>query len=425
MTGVFRLQTGSLRYGFALVTAALMMIGWNFNSSNLPAASAPDDWPQWRGPNRDGISKETGLLKSWPEGGPKVLWRVPSGEGYAGIVIAKGRGYTMYGQSGSEFVICFDPASGKELWRFKSDALFGNDQGNGPRSTPTVDGDLVFTLSGNGKLHALKSIDGKAAWSHDLRAEYGGKIPTWGISTTPLVEGNLLIVDVGGKSGHSVMAFNKTNGSVVWKSESDIPGYSAPIAIATSGVRQVLVFTGSGLVSVAPNNGKFFWRYDWETRYDVNAATPVFIPPDKIFISSGYGKGAALLQTQASNGKATMREVWKSREMKNHFSSSILHNNYLYGFDDAFLTCLDITSGQPKWQQRGFQKGSLLYADGHLIVLGEYGNLALVEATPAGYKEKANAQILKGKSWTMPTLADGKLYLRNQSEMLCLEVAGK
>jgi outer membrane protein assembly factor BamB len=211
----------------------------------------------------------------------------------------------------------------------------------------------------------------------------------------------------------------------VWKSESDIPGYSAPIAITVSGVRQILVFTGSGLVSVAPADGKFFWRYDWETRYDVNAATPVFIPPDKIFISSGYGKGAALLQTQAGNGKATMQEVWKSREMKNHFSSSILHNNYLYGFDDAFLTCLDIASGQPKWQQRGFNKGSLLYADGHLIVLGEYGNLALVEATPAGYKEKGNAQILKGRCWTMPTLAGGKLYLRNQSEMLCLEVAGK
>ncbi len=410
---------------FALFITALVLIGWNFNSSNLPTASAPDDWPQWRGPNRDGISRETGLLKSWPEGGPKVLWRVPSGEGYAGIVIAKGHGYTMYGQSGSEFVICFDPANGKELWRFKSDAMFGNDQGNGPRSTPVVDGDLVFGLSGRGKLHALSTANGKAVWSHDLRAEYGGKIPTWGISTTPLVEGNLLIVDVGGKSGHSVMAFNKSNGSVVWKSESDIPGYSAPIAITTNGVRQILVFTGSGLVSVAPSDGKLFWRHGWDTRYDVNAATPVFIPPDKIFISSGYGKGGALLQTQASNGRATVREVWRTRDMANHFSSSVLLNNHLYGFDEGFLTCLDVSTGQTKWQQRGFQKGSLLFADGHLIVLGEYGNLALVEATPAGYKEKNSVQILKGKCWTMPTLAGGKLYLRNQSEMLCLEVAEK
>jgi outer membrane protein assembly factor BamB len=407
---------------FGLLSLAMTVIGWNFHGSDL---AAPDDWPQWRGPNRDGISNESGLLKTWPKEGPKILWRVPSGEGYAGIVIAKGRGYTMIGQSGNEFLICFDPANGKEIWRLKTDGLFYNDQGNGPRSTPIVDGDLVFGLSGNGKLHAANAKDGKAFWSHDLSGEYGGKIPTWGISTTPLVEGEMLIVDVGGKSGHSVMAFDKRSGKVIWKSESDAPGYSAPIAITVNGVRQVLVFTGTALVSLAPTSGKLFWRYDWETRFDVNAATPVFIAPDKIFISSGYGKGSALLQTQANNGSATMKEIWKSREMKNHFSSSILRGNYLYGFDDFLLTCLEVNTGQPKWQQRGFNKGSLLYADGHLIVLGEYGNLALVEATPEGYKEKASAQILKGKSWTMPTLAGGKLYLRNQSEMLCLEVAGK
>jgi len=406
-------------YGFVLIIPALLMMGWNF----IP--SATDDWPQWRGPNRDGISRETGLLKNWPKDGPKVLWRVPSGEGYAGIVIAKDRGYTMFGQGENEFMICFDPANGKELWRYKLGGIFNNDQGSGPRSTPLVDGDLVFGLSGNGKLHAANAQNGKAVWSHDLRAEYGGRMPEWGISTTPLVENNLLIVDVGGRDGHSVMAFNKSNGNVVWKSESGGPGYSAPIAITVNGVRQVLVFAGSALLSLAPTDGKLFWKYDWETRFDVNAATPVFIPPDKIFISSGYGKGSALLQTQGSNGTATMKEVWKSREMKNHFSSSILYENHLYGFDDFLLTCLDVTTGKTKWQQRGFNKGSLLFADGHLIVLGEYGNLALVEATPAGYKEKAGAQILKGKSWTMPTLSAGKLYLRNQSEMLCLEVAGK
>jgi outer membrane protein assembly factor BamB len=404
-----------------LPIAAMLIAGWSFN----PISQTVDDWPQWRGPNRDGISQETGLLKSWPKAGPKVLWRVPSGEGYAGIVVAKGRGYTMVGQSGNEFITCFDPTNGKEIWRTKSDGMFYNDQGNGPRSTPVVEGELVYGLSGNGKLHALSTKDGKSVWTHDLRAEYGGKIPEWGISTTPLIEGELLIVDVGGKSGHSVMAFDKRSGKVAWKSESDIPGYSAPIAVTINGVRQVFVFTGSGLVALAPTDGKLFARYDWDTRYDVNAATPVFIAPDKVFIASGYGKGSALLQSQTSNGKAALREVWRSRDMANHFSSSVLHNNFLYGFDDFLLTCLDVSNGQPKWQQRGFNKGSLLYADGHLVVLGEYGNLALVEATPAGYKEKASAQILKGKSWTMPTLANGKLYLRNQSEMLCLDVTGK
>jgi outer membrane protein assembly factor BamB len=404
-----------------LLIAAMLIGGWSFS----PFTQGVGDWPQWRGPNRDGISSETGLLKSWPKAGPKILWRVPSGEGYAGIVIAKGRGYTMIGQSGNEFITSFDPANGKEIWRTKSDGLFYNDQGNGPRSTPIVDGELVFGLSGNGKLHALNTKDGRAAWMHDLRAEYGGKMPEWGISTTPLVEGELLIVDVGGKAGHSVMAFDKRTGKVVWKSESDIPGYSAPIAATINGLRQVFVFTGSGLVALAPSDGKFFSRYDWDTRYDVNAATPIFIAPDKVLIASGYGKGCALLQSQTSNGKATLREVWRSRDMASHFSSPVLHNNHLYGFDESFLTCMDVSTGQPRWQQRGFNKGSLLYADGHLIVLGEYGNLALVEATPAGYQEKASAQMLKGKSWTMPTLANGRLYLRNQSEMLCVDVTGK
>ncbi len=391
----------------------------------LNAAISAGDWPQWRGPNRDGISAETGLLKSWPATGPKVLWRTGAGESYSAISVAQGRLYTLDGQSSNEIALCLDANTGKEIWRTTIDQLFDNDQGGGSRATPAVDGDLVYVLSAGGKLLALNTKDGKKAWSHDLVSEYGGRVPRWGISVSPLVEGNMLLVDVGGKSGHSVMAFNKASGAVVWKSETDIPGYSAPIAVTVNGVKQILVFTGSALVSLAPADGKLFWRYPWETSYDVNAATPVFIPGDKVFISSGYGKGGTLLQMQAAGNRVTVRDVWKSRDMKNHFSSSILYQNHLYGFDDAFLTCLDIATGEPKWQQRGFQKGSLIFADGHLVVLGERGNLALVEATPASYKEKGSVQILKGRCWTMPTLANGKLYLRNQSEMLCADVIGK
>jgi len=390
-----------------------------------PAAAASFDWPQWRGPNRDGISSETGLLKTWPASGPKVLWRAGSGEGYSGIVVSRGRGFTSYGVGNNEVVVAFGASTGKELWRAIIDDKFENDQGNGPRSTPTVDGEVLFALSAQSHLVALSVKDGKKIWEHDLRAEYGGRIPRWGVSTVPLVEGNMLLVDVGGKSGHSVMAFNKTNGAVIWKSETDVPGYSAPIAVTVNGMRKILAFTGTALVGLAANDGKSLWRYTWETEYDVNAATPVFIAPDKVFIASDYGKGSALLQMQTNNGKAGVREVWRGREMKNHFSSSVLYQNHLYGFDDAFLTCLDLATGTPKWQQRGFNKGSLLFADGHLVVLGERGNLALVEASPASYREKARVQILNGRCWTMPTLANGKLYLRNQKEMLCLDANGK
>jgi outer membrane protein assembly factor BamB len=413
-------------FGLLAAAAALMALTVNIGTFEAaPGSDAKFDWPQWRGPNRDGVSKEIGLLKSWPEGGPKVLWRAPAGEGYSGIAVSQGRAFTMYGEGNDEVTVGLDAANGKEIWRFRADGKYINDQGNGPRSTPTVDGDLVFTLSGNGTLHALNAKDGKKVWEHNLTKEFAGRIPTWGISTSPLVEGELLIVDVGGKAEHSVVAFNKSSGSLAWKSQTDQPGYSAPIAVTVNGVRQVLVFTGTALVSLSPANGKLFWRYPWVTEFFVNAATPVFIPNDKIFISSGYGKGAALLQMQAANGRVTAAPVWLSRAMKNHFSSSVFHEGHLYGFDDAIFKCLDANTGGEKWKARGFQKGSLILADGHLIVLGEHGNLALVEATPTEYKEKANVPALKGKCWTMPSLAGGKLYLRNEKEMLCLDVTGK
>jgi outer membrane protein assembly factor BamB len=305
------------------------------------------------------------------------------------------------------------------------DSQFYNDHGNGPRSTPTVDGNLVFAQGAKSMLYAVRADNGQKAWGIDLKKEYGAKIPTWGVSTSPLVEGDLVLVDVGGKSGYSICAFNKTTGKLVWNSQTDLPGYSAAIAITANGHRQAVFFTGSAAVSVSPKDGKMFWRFPWETSYDVNAATPIFIPSDKVFISSGYGVGAAVLRIQGTNGSLNVEPVWKSRVMKNHWASSIHHQGYIYGFDDAILACIDANTGEQKWQQRGFNKGSLIFADGHLIILGERGNLALVEATPAGYKEKSSAEVLRGKCWTMPTLAGGKLYVRNQSEMLCLDMVGK
>jgi outer membrane protein assembly factor BamB len=417
-------------FAFIMLVLGIASFGFYFNqdganSKSKPAANTNADWPQWRGPNRDGISKETGLLKSWPASGPKVLWRTSSGEGYSGISIANGRGYTMLGLGSDEVLVCFDAATGKEVWRFKMDSQFYNDHGNGPRSTPTVDGNLVFAQGAKSMLYAVRADNGQKAWGIDLKKEYGAKIPTWGVSTSPLVEGDLVLVDVGGKSGYSICAFNKTTGKLVWNSQTDLPGYSAAIAITANGHRQAVFFTGSAAVSVSPKDGKMFWRFPWETSYDVNAATPIFIPSDKVFISSGYGVGAAVLRIQGTNGSLNVEPVWKSRVMKNHWASSIHHQGYIYGFDDAILACIDANTGEQKWQQRGFNKGSLIFADGHLIILGERGNLALVEATPAGYKEKSSAEVLRGKCWTMPTLAGGKLYVRNQSEMLCLDMVGK
>lgn len=383
----------------------------------IAGVTAAADWPQFRGPNRDGISPEAAVLKSWPASGPKVLWKAPLGEGYSQVVSVKGRLYTLAQQGEEQFAAAFDGATGKRLWRTRIDREYNDGQGDGPRSTPTIDGELMYVLSANGKLAALRIANGQVAWQHDLRAEYGANPPQWGVSTSPLVEGNLLIVNAGGSGNKSIVAFDKTTGKPVWTSQGDGAGYSAPIAITVRGVRQVIVFTADAILSISPKDGRLFWRSGWKTDYDVNAATPIFLPPDKLFVSSGYGTGSALLQINRTN----VVEVWRSRGMKNQFSSSVLHDGIIYGFDDATLKAIDAATGNERWKTRGFGHGSLILAGGHLIVLSDRGKLALVEATPEAYRELGNTQVLDGKCWTAPSLADGRLYVRNEEQLIALD----
>ncbi len=390
------------------------------------ARAAQADWPQFRGPQRDGVSAEKGLLKSWPKEGPKVLWKVAIGDGYSHLSVAANRIYTMYGLGEDELVACHDAATGKELWRYRTDSKWRDSQGNGPRATPTVDGETVYALGARGKLVALDTKAGKLLWAVDLVKEHGAAIPQWGISTSPLVEGDLLLVDVGGSAGKSAMAFEKKTGKVAWSSQTDKPGYSAPVIVTVGGVRQALFFTGTKLSALAPADGKLYWQIPWQTSYDINAAMPLFVPPDKLFVSSGYDTGSALLRIRASGGGASVavEELWKTKLMKNQFSSSVIKDGYLYGFDNRILKCLELASGTERWKQGGMGHGSLILADGHLIVLSERGRLALVEANPAEYREKAGLEVFSSKCWTAPTLANGVLYLRDESQMLALKIAG-
>jgi outer membrane protein assembly factor BamB len=405
-----------------VVIGLLMILSVTIFAAENPSGFVKD-WPQWRGPNRDGISKETGILKTWPAEGPKVLWKSPIGEGYSSVAISQGRIYTMDSKGEDEFIVCLDMGSGKELWRTRTESVFYNDQGNGPRSTPTVDGSMVYAIGANGMLVALNAQTGKIVWSHNLPKEFESEIPQWGTSTSPLVEKDSLLVDVGGKSGYALMAFNKKSGTVVWKTHTDKQGYSAPIAVTIGGVRQILFFTGTSLVSVSPS-GQVYWKYPWRTDYDANIATPVFVPPDKVFISTSYGTGAALLKISAQGGSSDFIEVWKNKVMENHFNSSILYNGNIYGFDNAILKCIDANTGAERWKYSGFGKGSLIFADGYFLVLGDRGQLALVEANPTTYKEKAKAQVLQGKTWTVPALSNGRLIVRNQKEIVALDLTG-
>ena len=381
------------------------------------------DWSQWFGPNRDGVSSETGLLKKWSDSGPVVLWRTPLGEGFSSIAIARGAVYTMFAEGKDEYAVCLDAATGQERWRVKTGSNFSDWQGgNGPRSTPIIDKERAFFLGANGQLYAIDVEDGEIVWSHHFQTEFISDPPHWGFSTSPLLEGELLVVEVGGSSGKSFIAFDKTTGRVAWTSQDDAPSYASPIAITVSDIRQIVFFPVSGLVGVAAKDGRLLWRHPWQTGPDVNAATPVFLAPDRLFISSGYGKGAAVIQLIFQNGQFAVKKVWRNRSMKNHFATSIHRKGYLYGFDNAILKCIAAETGQEQWRKRGFQKGSLIFADGYLIVLGEQGKLALVEAIPEAYIEKASAQVLSPRCWTPPTLANGRLYLRNHTEMVCLDL---
>lgn len=387
------------------------------------ASDAGHDWPQYRGAERDGLSLETGLLTTWPASGPPELWRAPLGEGYSGIAAVGDRLYTMYARDGEARLVCLAAGDGGEIWSVVLGKGFKEGHGNGPRSTPTVDGDLVFALSARGRLVAVKAQDGKMVWEHDLEEAFDAKLPHFGSSASPLVEDGLVILEVGGSDSRNLMAFKRDTGEVAWGTGDQKTGYSSPLAVTINGTRQVLFFTGTALVSVAPDSGKALWSLPWKTSYNINAAMPIFMAPDRIFISSGYDTGAALLQVSGKGDAWKVEEVWRSRVMKNHFNSSVLLDGFLYGFDDGTLKCIDGATGEEKWKQRGFAKGSLLVADGHLFIFSEKGELAVAEATPEGYRETGRTRPMDGKTWTMPTLSHGRLYVRDEEELVAFDLS--
>lgn len=387
-------------------------------SSRFPAAGS---WPQWRGPSRDGIASEPGLPKGWTERPPKLLWKKTlSGPGYSGLVVAGGRLFAMLQEDDEEVVVCCSAITGEEIWRFGYPARFVSDQGSGPRSTPTIDGNRLYTVGASGILHCLDRATGEALWRRDLMGDFGGRVPEWGVSFSPLVEGELVFTCPGGSAGNSLAAFDRRTGKLRWSSLDDRPGYGSPVLTTAGGVRQVLFFTGEALVSVAPEDGRLYWRYPWTTTMDCNVATPI-VTCDRVFISSGYGHGCALLEVvPKASGALMVERVYANTDMTNHRSTSVLYEGHLYGFDDARLTCMELATGEVRWQTRGFRKGSLIVADGHLIILGENGKLALAEATPAEYRERVSLRVSPNRCWTAPVVADGKLYVRDQQQIVCL-----
>ncbi len=407
-----------------LVFAVLLMVAHQLIAKQ-PKKNETADWPRFRGPKGTGISQETGLLKTWPNGGPNEIWRVPIGAGYSGISVADERLFTMGSDEESEFLICLDPANGKEQWRKKIGQLFKNSYGDGPRSTPTIDGETVYAIGAEGNLIAVKAREGEFLWSLNLKTEFEFRQPQywWGFSMSPFIEGDKLMVQAGGSGDHSIVVLNKKNGEVIWTTHSDFQAYSTPIAIDFNNKRQFVFVTAQNVVSVS-SSGDILWKYPWGGSI-IKIAMPIFVAPDKIFVSAAYGIGAVLLQMISDGPSITIDEVWKSKVMSNHFHTSVLIGDYLYGFDNGTFKCIKAETGEQTWARRRLGKGSLIYADGHLIVLSERGKLLWVEANPNEYVEKSSVQVLQGRTWTPPTLANGMLFLRNQKEIVCLNLRNK
>ena len=384
---------------------------------------APTDWVRYRGPDGDGREESAELILPWPTEGPPQLWSVPVGGGFSAVAAAGNRLYTLASEGRDELLLAFDHDDGSEVWRLRTDDKRRDSFGDGPRSTPVVDGERVFAVSALGRLWAVNRHDGTVLWQHDLRRELGAMVPTWGVSASPTVEGDLLLFDVGGRRGHGIVAFDKTNGEIAWATESGIPGYSLPLSVALDGIRQTVFFTGSKVLALNPEDGSTLWSKPWKTAYDVNAAAPVFVPPQGIFISSGYDTGASLFKVEKHDGALTAKEQWHSDTMRNHFSSSVYHDGFLYGFDDKELKCLDARTGHEQWRKVGFGHGTLIYVDGHLVVLGDRGLLALVKATSERYHEVAAAAQGDAKHWTAPTFHRGRLLVRNQRQLTAIQIA--
>ena len=393
-------------------------------ASTVVSNRVPDDWPQWRGPRRDGVSAETGLLRAWPAGGPPLAWKAAgAGEGYSSFAVADGRLITLGARGDTEYVTAFDAASGKRLWEAANGRRFNNDRGSGPRGTPTVEGDRVYAFGASGDMTVLDAASGKIIWTVNVLRKFGGSNIRWGLSESPLVLEDRVLVQAGGR-GAAIVALSRKDGSEIWRSQSDEPGYASAVVHEAGGLRQAVFFTGERALGVDVNDGRLLWSYEQVANRTANIATPI-VRRNRVFVSSDYGTGAALLDLSVTGKTVSAREVYFTREMRNHHASAVLVGDYLYGFSSSILTAMHFDTGKVVWRDRSVGKGSLVYADERLYLFSEQGVVGLAEASPSGYREHGRFQIAAGNlpTWSHPVVSGGRLYLRDQDTLFAYNVA--
>jgi outer membrane protein assembly factor BamB len=399
------------------------------------AIAAPGDIDQWRGPNRDGIFPATGLLKEWPQEGPALAWKINGlGKGMASVSVAGGKIFTMGGRKGGQFIVALDAATQKELWTAKL-----CDKGGEPRCTPTVDGDLVYALSSEGDLVCVGASDGREVWRKSFTADFGNAPkPTWAFSESPFVDGDKLIV-VPGSHEAVVAALNKKTGEILWKTAAELPGkghdsagYTGVVASDAAGIHQYVTLVGKGAIGVDAKSGKLLWQYNRVANGTAVIPTPL-VWDDFVFVSSGYGTGAALLKITkgaGDNGSPVVADeqyFLKASTFQNHHGGMVRIGDYIYagkGHNNGFPICLEWKTGKVVWEKDrgpGKESAAVIAADGNLYFRYQDGIMALIEASPAGYSEKGAFKLasVNGPSWPHPAIHDGKLYVRDQDILMC------
>jgi outer membrane protein assembly factor BamB len=400
----------------------------------LPSAATADPWPGFLGPARDGTVAEKGLNLDWNRTKPRVLWTVPIGPAFSSFAVVDGKLFTQTNRGARDIVVCLDAGTGKELWSHDAAPRYldQQNQGPGPRATPTFHEGRVYCAFPMGELVCLNAADGKPVWSINARDAAG--VPGresenyyWGLSASPLVEGKVVILQPGGAKNNSVAAFDKDTGKLVWACGGDPNAYGSPIAITAAGRRQVVVPTGRSILGVDPVKGAVLWRYTFGNKFDCTCSTPLWAD-NTLFVSAAYRTGAAALEiVAAAGGGVTVREKWKNIEMQNHFTNSVVIGGKLYGshgdLGALMMRCVDLATGKLLWADRAGGRCWILPVEGKLLCLNERGSLRVVNPSATGYQQTAEfATGLTFKTWAAPAVSDGWLYARDGRNLVCVEL---
>lgn len=427
-----------------LASFCLMLVGCDESSSSSVRAQTPasqttstsakiveGDWPNFRGPSHDGISAESGWSSEWGDDGPKKLWSKEIGTGFSSVSVADGRLYTMGhkpghkpAKIGDDSVWCFDAETGELIWQHTYKCkIVDNLHEGGPATTPTVDDGRVFTISKQGHMFALDVSNGDVLWKANLSERLGVAMPSWGFSCSPLVLGDKLIVEAG-----RTVALDKKTGETIWQTDKFYPGYGSPVAFEHDGKTLLSVLNNDFLMVLASDDGEILAKFPWETSYKTNATTPI-VAGDTIFVSTAYNKGCALFDFDGSK----LRPRYDHRDMRNHMANCVLYDGHLYGFDGKShnrrlvkLVCMDYATGKVKWAERGLGCGSLMMANGKLIILSDQGELVVAPATPDGFTPTSRAQVIEGRCWSVPVLAGGRIYCRTaKGDLVAVDVRSR